>query len=67
MARRNNFMSATAVLKQLGENAAVAAKTALAEGAEMVVAEAKSQIQNPLSLSTVKIISSFLKLSKKSL
>ena len=66
MARRNNFMSATAVLKQLGENAAVA-ETALAEGAEMVVAEAKSQIQNPLSLSTVKIISSFLKLSKKSL
>ena len=43
MARRNNFVSATAILKQLGENATIAAKAALAEGAEIVVAEAKSR------------------------
>ena len=43
MAQHSNFMSATAILKQLGENATIAAKIALAEGAEMVVAEAKSR------------------------
>lgn len=42
MAKRR-FESASAILKQLGEAATHAAKAALAEGAEMVVQEAKSR------------------------
>ena len=37
------FESAAAILRQLGENAITAAKAALAEGAEIVVAEAKNR------------------------
>lgn len=37
------FESATAILRQLGENATSAAKAALTEGADIVVAEAKSR------------------------
>lgn len=37
------FESAAVILKQLGEKATDAAKTALAEGAEIVVAEAKNR------------------------
>ena len=42
MAKNNN--SAAKILKQLGDNAVKAARKALAEGADAVVAEAKSRV-----------------------